>query len=80
MGKELNSLLYITFVVLILLLSIFNLQNINKEEIVTVLGAETDNLFWEDFMQKHPTYIDGWIELERIDKVRQIDPNYFLEP
>lgn len=79
MTKELNNLLYITFAVLILLLSLFNLQNLNKQK-VNVLGIKTNNSFWEDFMLKHPTYIDGWIELGRMDKVRQIDPNYLLEP
>lgn len=80
MGKELNNLLYITFAVLILLLSIFNLQKLKRNETVMVLGVETNSSFWEDFMTKHPTYIDGWIELGRIDKVRQIDPNYFQQP
>lgn len=80
MTKELNNLLYITFAVLILLLSIFNLQKLKRKEIVTVLGTETNNLFWEDFMTSHPTYIDGWIELGRMDKVSEIDPNYFQKP
>ncbi|HCR36043.1 hypothetical protein A2130_04370 [Candidatus Woesebacteria bacterium GWC2_33_12] len=75
MRKELNDLLYITFAILIILLSISNLQNLKRREI-KVLGAETNTVFWEDFMTKHPTYIDGWIELGRMDKVREIDPNY----
>ena len=78
--KELDFLLFATFSVLILLLSIFNLQNLNKsrETTITVLGAETNNLFWNDFMTKHPTYIDGWVELNRMDKVKEIDPNLTL--
>lgn len=80
MAKELNNLLYIIFAVLILLLSIFNLQKLKRKEIVTVLGTETNNLFWEDLVAKHPTYIDGWVELGRFDKVSEIDPNYFQEP
>jgi len=78
--KDLDFLLFATLSVLILLLALFNLQNINKKtsKEIMVLGAETDNLFWEDFMLKHPTYIDGWIELERMDKVREIDPNFTL--
>lgn len=79
MAKELNNLLYITFAVLILILSIANLQNIKRKETV-VLGAKTNNLFWEDFVTKHPTYIDGWIELGKMDKVNEIDPNYFQAP
>ena len=74
--KDLNLLLYITFSILILLLSISNLQNLEKKKSVEVLGIETNTLFWEDFIAKYPTYIDGWIELERMDKVKEIDPNY----
>ena len=76
LSKDLNFLLYITFSILILLLSISNLQNIERKKVVKVLGAETNTYFWEHFMAKHPTYIDGWIELERMDKVEEIDPNF----
>jgi len=75
MVKELFNLLYITSAILIILLSMFNLQNINKKQI-KVLGIETDNSFWEDFVQKNPTYRDGWVELDRMDKVNEIDPNF----
>jgi len=83
MKRKLNNLLprqwqtclYISFTILILLLTIINLQKLNRKEI-KVLGAETNNSFWEDFMQKNPTYRDGWIELGRMDQVKQIDPNY----
>jgi hypothetical protein len=78
--KELDFLLFTTFSVLILLLTLFNLQNLNikKPTEMVVLGAETNNLFWEDFVAEHPTYIDGWIELDRMDKVKEIDPNFTL--
>lgn len=82
--KDLQYLLYITFAVLIILLSIFNLQNTLQKQI-KVLGSTTisrtqvekERFFWEEFQRKNPTYIDGWIELERPDKVKEIDPNYF---
>ena len=74
--EDLKVLLYIASSVLILLLSIFNLGSIKKKE-VKVLGAKVDNTFWQEFVAKHPTYIDGWLELGRIDKVKEIDPNYF---
>ncbi|HLD92548.1 MAG TPA: hypothetical protein VI795_04110 [Patescibacteria group bacterium] len=76
--KDLDFLLFATFSILILLLTIFNLQNLNTKKIskIQVLGAETNNLFWEEFMSKHPTYIEGWVELGRIDKVEEIDPNF----
>jgi hypothetical protein len=79
MGKELFNLLYITSAILVILLSMFNLQNIDKKQI-KVLGAETDNMFWQEFVVKHPTYIDAWVELGRMDIVKQIDPNFSQEP
>lgn len=61
------------------MLSVFNLKSKPIKNKIVVLGAETDNSFWEDIVKKHPTYRDGWLELGRIDKVKQIDPNY-LQP
>lgn len=75
MKKELYNLLYITFAFLILLLSMYNLQNLQHDEPL-VLGTSTDNKFFEDLVSKYPTYIDGWVELGRMDKVYEIDPNY----
>ena len=73
--KDLRTLLYINLVVLTLLLSLFNLVSLKRKE-VKVLGAESDNTFWEEFVIKHPTYRDAWIELGRMDKVKEIDPNF----
>lgn len=72
---ELINFLYINIAIFVLLLSFFNLTQDRKPE-VKVLGTKTDNSFWIDFVAKHPTYRDGWIELGRIDKVKEIDPNY----
>ena len=80
--EELTTLFYINITILILALSMFNLYSQRRNKI-QVLGAETNNtnnIFWQDFMTKHPTYRDGWIELGRMDKVKQIDPNYLQEP
>ncbi len=74
-NKDLQFLLYINIVVIILLLSIFNLSQKPKREI-QVLGAETNNLYWEELVKKHPTYRDAWVELGRMDKVEEIDPNF----
>lgn len=74
--KDLQHLLYINLAVLILILSFFNLIS-PKKKVVEVLGAETDNAFWQELVSKHPTYRDGWVELGRIDKIKEIDPNYF---
>lgn len=73
---DLQTLLYINLAVLTLLLSLFNLASSSKKSRVEVLGAETDNTFWQDFVVKHPTYRDAWVELGRMDKVKEIDPNF----
>lgn len=79
--KDFEYLISSVIVVAVLLLSIFNLQNSNSstKPFEDVLGAEITNneKFWQDFVGKHPDYIDGWLELGRVDKVREIDPNYF---
>lgn len=73
--KDLQDLIYITISILIILLSIFNLKNtVKKEE--QILGIKTDNTYWEKITIEHPTYRDAWIELGRLDKVKQIDPNW----
>ena len=74
-NKDLQFLLYINIAVIILLLSIFNLSQKPKRE-TQVLGAETNNSYWEETVKKHPTYRDAWVELGRMDKVEEIDPNY----
>ncbi len=74
-NKDLQFLLYINVVVIVLLLSIFNLSQKPKKQ-VQVLGAETNYSYWEELVKKHPTYRDGWVELGRMDKVYEIDPNY----
>ncbi|MEK7536768.1 MAG: hypothetical protein AAB559_03260 [Patescibacteria group bacterium] len=79
MQKELNNLLIINLVIIVLLLSIFNLQSLKKNEI-KVLGTTIDNSFWEEMTKNHPTYRDAWIELGRMDVVKQIDPNYHQLP
>ena len=73
--KDVKLLIYINIAVTILLFSIFNLWSYTKSA-VKVLGVKTDKTFWEELVAKHPTYIDGWIELGRMDVVKQIDPNY----
>lgn len=75
-SEELTNLLKITLSITILLLSFFNLQSLNKKKEIRVLGTTIDNTFWEEMTIKHPTYRDAWVELNRFDKVREIDPNY----
>lgn len=73
--QELINLIYINLAILVILLSIFNLQTKKKNQ-VTVLGASNDLAYWEELVKKHPTYRDAWIELGRMDKAEEIDPNY----
>ena len=72
------------------LLLLFSTLNINNYLEITrnknVLGSETqinsqtisleERNFWQEFLEKNPDYIPGWIEIGRLDKVREIDPNY----
>lgn len=75
-SEELINFLKITLSITVLLLSFFNLKQTKKIREVQVLGVDTNNLFWEEMTVKHPTYRDAWVELGRLDKVREIDPNY----
>ena len=75
--KDLQTLLFINITVLILILSFFNLLS-NKKSKVQVLGTESNNDYWVEIVRKHPTYRDAWIELGRLDKVEEIDPNYTM--
>lgn len=53
----------------------FNIQSHRNKE-VAVLGATDNSDYWEEITLKHPTYRDAWVELGRMDKVYEIDPNY----
>lgn len=81
--KDLKQLLYINLSVLIIILSAFNLYLFSKNSLIRsqknikVLGSEKDNSFWLKMTEENPTYIDAWIELGNIKKVKEIDPNYF---
>lgn len=75
MHKELTNLFYIVSVVLLILLSIYNLENISKKP-NGVLGTsrevrsqelEKEKVYWEELLSKNPTYYDGWIKLSEIE-------------
>jgi len=79
-SKEL--FIYVALLFVLLLVSI-NIDTYLKPVTTKVLGAETQNkedVFWQDFLSKHPDYIPGWIEIGRIDKANEIDPNYIIGP
>ncbi len=80
-----KQLLIYSFTILVLLLTAFNIQSYTSQEKVLGTNIESNQKqeeidFWLDFLEKNPTYIPGWIEIGRLDKVKEIDPNYFLEP
>jgi hypothetical protein len=73
---------YSVLVITLLLLSALNIQVYLQPKVVLGVETETntDDVFWANFLEEHPNYIPGWIELGRFDKVKQIDPNYLLQP
>ncbi len=75
LNNDIKSYLFINFAIFILLLSFFNISTIKNRE-VKVLGTKDDNSFWINFAEKNPTYRDAWIELGRLDKIKEIDPNF----
>lgn len=77
-SKELNFLFLVMTTVIILLLSIFNLQSQPKTKTV-VLGASDNKEYWQEITSNHPSYRDAWVELGRYDKVYEIDPNYIIK-
>jgi len=90
--KAATSLLFYVATITLLLLSALNINQFvfQTEDYLTpkdVLGAETINgdqdeetKFWSEFLTKNPNYIPGWIELGDFERIKQIDPNYFLQP
>lgn len=75
---------YKELIIYVLCLLSLLLSSVNISRFLTpkkVLGVATEKKitekeFWEDFVNKNPNYIPGWIELGREDRVREIDPNY----
>jgi hypothetical protein len=69
-------------VAIIMLLTSFNISTFLMPK--KVLGIKTDGAestrfdFWNSFLANNPSYIPGWIEIGRTDKVKEIDPNYII--
>lgn len=85
-NNSIEQIIIYTAVLIVLLLTAFNIQNyLDNKKVLGIsasiipenLESVSDRLFWEDMVEKNPNYIPGWIELGRMDKVREIDPNYF---
>jgi hypothetical protein len=78
--NSINSLFIYMFLILILFLTIANLNVYFSPRKDKVLGAKVENMegiFWYNFLQENPKYIPGWKEIGRTDKVKALDPNYF---
>ncbi len=91
-------LLKVSFILSVLTLITFNIQNISFGK--KVLGASTkivqnlhsEKVFWEEFLEENPSYLEGWIELAIIQeelgnqnaslqallKAEEINPNWEL--
>ncbi|QQG41912.1 MAG: hypothetical protein HYV90_01205 [Candidatus Woesebacteria bacterium] len=70
-----------SLLLLVLFLSAFDISVFLRLK-TKVLGVSTpgdEQSFWTDFTSNHPNYIPGWIELGRMDKVKEIDPNFKLD-
>jgi hypothetical protein len=80
--KAAIELLVFVSALLVLILTTANIENYQSPK--KVLAAETqvssNDKFWQVFLTKNPNYIPGWIEIERIDKAKEIDPNYIVTP
>ena len=75
-----TNVLFIYFALLaILFLTAVNINSVSTQKEDVVLGAKTeitDDVFWKNFLDKNPEYIPGWIEIGRMNKANEIDPNY----
>ena len=81
LNKTVKEIFVYVVLLFVLLLTAANINTFLQPKISTkVLGIETQNNsdteFWQGFLSQHPNYIPGWIEIGRMDKVKQIDPNY----
>jgi hypothetical protein len=81
-NKSIMEITVYIMVLFLLLLTSINLNHYLAPQKTEVLGAKTEynpEDFWKGFLAENKHYIPGWIEIGRIDKAAQIDPNYFLK-
>lgn len=80
--KIYRSLFIFTFIIVVVILSSFNIYLFFKPN--KVLGISTSltrsqisrNVFWDGFLEQNPKYIPGLIETGQTQKAKEIDPNY----
>ncbi|MCX6703939.1 MAG: hypothetical protein NTZ07_00655 [Candidatus Woesebacteria bacterium] len=77
-NRAAKQLLIFAAALFILLLASVNIKNYlaPKKVLGTKIRVDATEKFWQDFLARSPNYIPGWIEIGRIDKVKEIDPNY----
>lgn len=66
-----TSVMFICFIVVLLTLSFFNLSLFlnHKGKIVPIfekIDYSQKILFWQSFLESHPDYFDGWMEIARL--------------
>ncbi len=67
-------------IVILLLLSLLNIRNYFLPKAVLGIKTQAKSLneeFWNEYLKNNPNYVPGWLEIGRVDKALQIDPNYF---
>ncbi len=75
-----RSVLLYSGIIFLLLLTAINIKNyLTPKKVLGIqIQSEDPTNFWKDFVDKNPNYIPGWIEIGRIDKIKEIDPNYLI--
>ena len=73
---DLFTLVAISFILLLASVNITTYLEPKKVLGVSVVEAHSDEAFWQDFLSKNPSYLPGWVAIGRMDKVKEIDPNY----
>jgi hypothetical protein len=76
-----NTYYYLVTIAVMFALIVLNYvsytQGSKNKRVLGVFTTNNTGVFWYQFLQKNPSYIPGWIEIGRIDKVKKLDPNYF---
>ena len=76
-----KQLIVYLVIIFVLCLTAFNVYLVStpKKVLGVSIQENSQGKFWSEFLQKHPNYIPGLIEIGQIQKVKQIDPNYLPE-
>ena len=73
---ELFVLVSVSFLLLLTAVNIQKYLEPKKVLGVNIVEAHDDSGFWNYFLVKNPNYLPGWEAIGRMDKVKEIDPNY----